>query len=123
MLFRSENLRRGAEVAKLFNEAGILCIAAFLAPDEGVRQKAADCVWRDRFLVVHLSAPIEVCRQRDTEGHYAKADKGEMPMFPGVSAPYDVPAKPDLILPTHQLSVADCVERLVELLESKGILA
>ena len=120
---RSENLRRGAEVAKLFNDAGMLCIAAFLAPEESVRQKAADCVGRERFLVVHLSAPLEVCRQRDTEGHYAKADSGEMAMFPGVSAPYDIPTKPDLVLPTHQLSVADCVERLLELLESKGLLS
>ena len=59
---RSENLRRSAEAAKLLNDAGLICIAAFLAPEEAVRQKAADVVGRERFLVVHLDAPIEVCR-------------------------------------------------------------
>jgi bifunctional enzyme CysN/CysC len=120
---RSENLRRSVEVAKLFNDAGILCIGAFVAPDEEVRQKAAERVGRDRFLVVHLSAPIEVCRQRDTDGHYALADSGEMANFPGVTAPYEPPAKPDLVLPTHEWPVAKCVDALVALLESRGILS
>ena len=120
---RSENLRRSVEVAKLFNDAGILCIGAFVAPDEEVRQKAAERVGRDRFLVVHLSAPIEVCRKRDTDGHYALADSGEMANFPGVTAPYEPPAKPDLVLPTHEWPVAKCVDALVALLESRGILS
>jgi len=119
---RSENLRRSVEVARLFNDAGILCIGAFVAPDEDVRQKAADRVGRDRFLVVHLAAPIDVCRQRDTDGHYKLADAGELANFPGVSAPYEPPAEPDLVLPTHEWPVAKCVDALIELLESRGIL-
>jgi len=117
---RSENLRRSAEVARLMNGAGLVCIAAFVAPEEDVRQKAADVVGRDRFLVVHLSAPVEVCRQRDTDGHYAKADAGEMVEFPGVSAPYEEPTTPDLVLPTHELPVEDCVDRIWQLLEARG---
>lgn len=117
---RSENLRRGAEVAKLMNDAGLICVAAFLAPDEAVRQKAADCVGRERFLVVHLNAPLEVCKARDTEGQYAAADRGEIAMFPGISAPYEAPTQPDLVLATDKLNVEECVDRLVELLEAKG---
>lgn len=119
---RSENLRRSAEVARLFNGAGIICLAAFVAPDEAIRQKAAHVVGRERFLVVHLSAPLEVCRQRDVDGHYAQADKGEIALFPGVSAPYDPPTAPDLVLPTHELPVEACVERILSLLEERGIL-
>ncbi|MFM7109232.1 MAG: sulfate adenylyltransferase subunit CysN [Planctomycetaceae bacterium] len=117
---RSENLRRSVEVARLFNEAGIIVLAAFLAPDEAVRQKAAERVGRDRFLVVHLAAPAEVCRTRDADGHYALADSGQIANFPGVSAPYEPPAKPDLVLPTHEWPVGRCVDAIVSLLESRG---
>jgi len=118
---RSENLRRSAEVAKLFNDAGLLCIAAFVAPDEEVRRKAAERVGADRFLVVHLSAPIDVCRGRDTDGHYPRADAGELPNFPGVTAPFEPPQRPDLVLPTHEWPVDRCVDALVALLESRGL--
>jgi bifunctional enzyme CysN/CysC len=119
---RSENLRRSVEVAKLFNDAGMLCIAAFVAPDEAVRRKAAERVGVDRFLVVHLAAPVEVCRTRDTEGHYRLADQGELANFPGVSAPYEPPATPDLVLPTHEWPVARCVDAIVKLLDSRGMI-
>ena len=118
---RSENLRRSVEVARLFNDAGILCIGAFVAPDEDVRQKAADRVGRDRFLVVHLAAPVDVCRQRDTDGHYKLADAGELANFPGVSAPYEPPAEPDLVLPTHEWPVGRCVAAVIALLEERGL--
>jgi bifunctional enzyme CysN/CysC len=118
---RSENLRRSAEAAKLLNDAGLICVAAFLAPEEAVRQKAAEVVGRDRFLVVHLEAPLEICRQRDQEGLYAKADEGEIANFPGVSAPYEPPAKPDLVLNTAELDVDECVKRIITLLEQRKI--
>lgn len=117
---RSENLRRSAEVAKLMNDAGLVCIAAFLAPREEVRQKAAEVVGNERFLVVHLNAPIEVCRDRDQEGLYGAADEGEIANFPGVSAPYEDPANADLVLGTHELDVDACVEKIMELLSEKG---
>ena len=119
---RSENLRRSVEVARLFNDAGMLCIAAFVAPDEAVRRKAAERVGSDRFLVVHLAAPVEVCRTRDTDGHYTLADRGELANFPGVSAPYDPPVSPDLVLPTHEWTVSRCVDAVVKLLESRGVI-
>lgn len=119
---RSENLRRSAEVAKLFNDAGLICIAAFVAPNEEVRQKAAEVIGRDRFVVVHAAAPVEICRERDTRGHYAKADTGEMLNFPGVSAPYDVPEHADLVLPTHEIGVSECVDKIVKLLKERDII-
>ena len=120
---RSENLRRSAEVARLFNDAGLICLASFVAPEEAVRQKVADRLGSERFLVVHLAAPLEVCRDRDTQGHYALADAGEITNFPGVSAPYETPAKPDLTLATHEKSLSECVDAVLTLLESRGILA
>jgi bifunctional enzyme CysN/CysC len=119
---RSENLRRSAEVARLFNDAGVIVLAAFVAPEEAIRQKAAATIGRERFLVVHLSAPLEVCRQRDTDGHYKLADSGEMALFPGVSSPYEPPAQPDLVLETAKLPVDQCVEKILALLESCGVL-
>ncbi|MBM4011543.1 MAG: sulfate adenylyltransferase subunit CysN [Planctomycetes bacterium] len=118
---RSENLRRSVEVAHLFNDAGVICLAAFVAPDEEVRRKAAERIGRGRFLVVHLAAPVEICRTRDSDGHYAQADAGEIANFPGVSAPYEPPVNPDLVLPTHEWPAAKCVDAVIELLESRGM--
>jgi len=120
---RSENLRRSAEVAKLMNDAGLICITAFLSPREKVRQKAADVVGRERFLVVHLNAPIDVCRQRDQEGMYGAADEGEIANFPGVSAPYEEPVAADLVLGTHELDVDECIARMMQLLADRGVAA
>jgi bifunctional enzyme CysN/CysC len=120
---RSENLRRSAEVARLMNEAGLICIGAFVAPDEAVRQKAADVIGRERFLLVHLDAPLEVCRQRDQEGQYQRADSGEIANFPGISAPYDVPSQPDLVLETATCGVDACIDRILDLLQQKGVIA
>jgi bifunctional enzyme CysN/CysC len=119
---RSENLRRSVEVARVVNDAGLICIAAFLAPEEAVRRKAAERLGADRFLVVHLSAPVDVCRTRDSDGHYALADAGELANFPGVSAPYEPPANPDLVLPTHEWPVGRCVDALIALLESRQVI-
>jgi bifunctional enzyme CysN/CysC len=120
---RSENLRRSAEVAKLMNDAGLICVGAFVAPNAQVREKTAEVVGADRFITVYLSAPVEVCRGRDTEGMYAAADSGEIVDFPGVSAPYEAPTAADLVLPTHEISVEQCVDRIVELLEQREVLA
>jgi bifunctional enzyme CysN/CysC len=118
---RSENLRRGAEVARLMNDTGLICLAAMVAPSEEVRQKAAEVIGRDRFLVVYLSAPIDVCRQRAEGNPYAQAEAGEIANFPGVSFPYDAPTCPDLTLPTHELSLDECVDRILSLLADKGV--
>jgi bifunctional enzyme CysN/CysC len=120
---RSENLRRSSEVAKLFNDAGLIVLAAFVAPEEAVRTKVADAIGHERFVVVHLDAPLEVCRQRDTEGHYALAEKGELTQFPGVSAPYEPPVSPDLKLATDKLKVGECVEKIIGLLQTRGFIS
>lgn len=114
---RSENLRRAAEVAKFFNESGLICIASFVAASADVREKVKKEIGEDRFIEVYLSSPIEVCRQRDRKGHYEKADKGEFTDIPGVSAPYDVPQSPNLVLETDKLSVEECVDRIMRILE------
>ena len=116
---RSENLRRSMEVAKLMNEAGLISVCSFVAPSEAIRQRARASVGQERFLVVHLSAPIEVCRQRDAQGLYASADAGETASVPGVSFTYEPPVEPDLVLPTHELSVEQSVEQLLQLLRDR----
>ncbi len=117
---RSENLRRSAEVARVINEAGLICICAFLAPSRLARDKASDVIGSERFLEIHLDAPIDVCRARDREGMYPLADRGEIANFPGVSAPYEAPEAPDLRLGTDALDVETCVERILELLRARG---
>ncbi|UUO05981.1 sulfate adenylyltransferase subunit CysN [Blastopirellula sp. J2-11] len=119
---RSENLRRGSEIAALMNGAGMICICAFTAPNEDVRQKAAEVVGKDRFVVVHLSAPIEVCRQRDDSGLYEKADSGEIANFPGVSYEFEPPTSPDLMLPTHELEVSESVDKIMALLKERNVI-
>jgi bifunctional enzyme CysN/CysC len=120
---RSENLRRGAEVARLINQAGLITIAAFVAPAADVRDKVRKTIGAENFIEVYLSAPVEVCRERDTDGMYAKADAGEIRDFPGVSATYEAPTSPDLDLPTHELSVDQCVDRIVALLTSRKMIS
>jgi bifunctional enzyme CysN/CysC len=118
---RSENLRRSANVARYLNDAGLICIAAFLAPTADVREKARAAIGDERFLEVHVDAPIEVCRARDRDGWYARADAGEILDFPGVSGGYEPPAAPALALDTTTLSVDASVERLVQLLRDRGV--
>jgi bifunctional enzyme CysN/CysC len=119
---RSENLRRAAEVAKLMNGAGLICIASFVAPSEAVRQRAAAELGDGNLLVVHVDAPVELCRERDRRGQYTAADSGEIANFPGVSAPYEPPSAPDLVLDTAKHGISACVDALIELLEQRGVI-
>lgn len=97
----SENLRRAAEVARLLNDSGQICIAAFVAPEKTMLDRFTQIVGEERVFHIHMSTPVEVCRQRDTTGRYAAADTGEIQGFPGVQAPYEVPNKPDLVIDTE----------------------
>ena len=119
---RSENMRRGAEIAKIVNDSGLICLAAILAPNEAVRQRAKEAVGSERFFVVHLSAPLDVCRTRAAD-YYKKVDDGELTSIPGVTAPYDAPSSPDLVLPTHEIEVEESVARVMTLLREKGIIS
>ncbi|MCL4108856.1 UNVERIFIED_CONTAM: hypothetical protein GTU68_050480 [Idotea baltica] len=119
---RSENLRRSAYLANILNDAGIICIAAFVAPNAVVREKVAGVVGMDRFLTVHVDAPLELCRERDSRGQYAEADAGKLKEFTGVTAPYEVPESPALILKTGEQSVDECATAVINLLKEKGFL-
>ena len=119
---RSENLRRVSEVARLLNTQGLLVVAALVAPKADVRQRARELIGDDRYLEVFVDTPLEVCRERDQHGLYEAADRGEIPMFPGVSAQYDRPQDADLVVDTSRQSVEDCVDAIVELLRQRGVL-
>lgn len=113
---RKENIRRIAEVSKLFVDTGIVTIAAFISPSETMRQMAASIIGRDDFMEVYVSTPIEECERRDVKGLYAKARRGEIKDFTGVSAPFDVPAHPALELDTSVLSLEESVSQLLKLI-------
>lgn len=119
---RSENLRRSGHLAHILNDAGLICLASFVAPSEDVRQKVGTLIGEDRFLVVHVATSLEVCRERDTKGQYKLADEGELPNFPGVTAKYEIPENPDLVLNAADQSIDACADAVIELLRSKQII-
>src|SRR5438093_4830888 len=99
---RKENIRRVGEVARLFAEAGMICVHAFISPYRADLQLARAMAPAGKFIEVYLNAPLEICEQRDWKGLYAKARAGEIKDFTGISAPYEPPLQADLQLPTHQ---------------------
>lgn len=113
---RMENIRRIAEISKLFVDTGIVTIAAFISPDEAMRKLACDIIGREDFIEVYVNTPLEVCEERDVKGLYAKARKGDIKNFTGISAPFEGPAHPDLCLDTSALSLKECVDRLLDLI-------
>jgi adenylylsulfate kinase len=113
---RVENIRRIAEVSKLFIDSGIITIAAFISPNEEIRTMAADIIGRDDFLEIYVSTPIEECEKRDVKGLYAKARRGEIKNFTGISAPFEAPKNPALELDTSRLSLEESVNRLLDLI-------
>lgn len=113
---RMENIRRIAEISKLFVDTGIVTIAAFISPDEAMRKLACDIIGREDFIEVYVNTPLEVCEERDVKGLYAKARKGNIKNFTGISAPFEAPAHPDLCLDTSALSLKECVDRLLDLI-------
>jgi bifunctional enzyme CysN/CysC len=119
---RSENLRRSAHLAHILNDAGLICIASFVAPAEDVRQKVGKLIGAQRFLVVHVATPLEVCRHRDTKGQYEQADAGLLPNFPGVTARYEPPEHPDLVIDAAAQSIEQCVDAVIALLRTKGVI-
>jgi len=106
---RQENIRRVGEVARLFADAGLICIVALISPYRRERERARAAAPPGRFIEVYVNAPLAVCERRDPKGLYARARAGELKEFTGVSAPYERPAKPELELRTDQTDVADCV--------------
>jgi adenylyl-sulfate kinase len=113
---RAENIRRVAEVAKLFSEAGVICITAFISPYREDRNLARK-ILPGRFVEVYVNAPLAVCEQRDPKGLYAKARAKEIKEFTGISAPYEPPLHPEIELRTDQMTVAECVTRILDHLQ------
>jgi len=109
---RTENIRRTAEVAHLFNNAGMIVIAAMISPYRADRAMARDIIGAERFVEVHISASLAVCEARDCKGLYAKARSGQIAQFTGISSPYEAPDNPSLVLDTGQLSLEAAVSVL-----------
>lgn len=116
---RRENIRRIAEIARLMNDAGLVVITAFISPYRADRQMAREIIGADRFIEVHIDAPLEVCERRDPKGLYRKARRGELPDFTGVTAPYETPENPDMVLATALSPVEDCVRELLAVVSAR----
>ena len=116
---RRENIRRIAEVGRLFVDTGIITIAAFISPTEEVRQMAQQIIGSDDFKEIYISTPLEECERRDVKGLYARARRGEVKNFTGISAPFEAPKHPALSLDTSRLSLEESVNRLVTFLNEE----
>lgn len=119
---RSENIRRIGEVAKLFCDANVIILAAFISPYRDDRDLARKLVPEGRFMEVYCDAPIEICEKRDPKGLYEKARSGEIADFTGISAPYEPPPKPEVILKTGLETVEESTRRVLNLLADKRII-
>lgn len=111
---RAENLRRIAEMVKLFLDAGIICMSAFISPLSADRQKVKEIINRDRFFEVYVKCPLEVCEERDVKGLYKMARQGKIKNYTGISAPYEEPSDPDLVLETANYSLDQCVDQVID---------
>jgi adenylylsulfate kinase len=116
---RKENLRRIAEVARLFMDAGVVVLAAFISPYREDRAFVRDTVGADSFFEIFVKCPVDVCENRDPKGLYKKARAGVIKGYTGVDAPYEEPEQPDLALSTDELTVADSVQKVLDLLDSR----
>ena len=119
---RIENIRRIGEVAKLFRDAGIINLTAFISPYRRDREMARALSSEEDFVEVFVDAPLEVCEQRDPKGLYKKARAGSIPNFTGISAPYEPPEHAEVHLHTADKGIQDCVDQLVDYLITQGYL-
>ncbi len=111
---RTENIRRIAEVSKLFMNCGIITINCFVSPTKAIRNAAKEIIGEDDFLEVYINAPFEICEQRDVKGLYKKARNGEIKNFTGLDAPFEAPENPFLEIKTDSLSVEEAVDSVVQ---------
>lgn len=114
---RRENIRRIAEVGKLFVDTGVITLAAFISPTAELREMAAGIIGHRDFKEIYVSTPLATCEERDVKGLYARARRGEVENFTGITAPFEAPASPALALDTSRLSLDESVGRLLGLLE------
>lgn len=116
---RHENIRRIAEVARLFVDAGMVTITAFISPRKEDRGVAKGIIGQENFLEIFVNTPLEVCEQRDVKGLYKKARKGEIKGFTGVDAPYENPVDPDIEIKTTEESIEESVDRILREIKIK----
>lgn len=118
---RVENIRRVGEMAKLFLEAGVISLTAFISPFRSDRRKVRSLVPHGDFLEIYCDCPLEICEMRDVKGLYKRARAGEIKNFTGISSPYEVPENPELKVATGQLPLNESVARVIGLLRDRGV--
>lgn len=111
---RNENIRRIAEVGKLFCECGIITISAFISPTHSIRSMARAIIGSENFFEVYISTPLEVCEQRDPKGLYKKARAGVIQDFTGISAPYEIPENANLVIDTTHISIEEATHQIIQ---------
>lgn len=116
---RVENIRRIAEIGKLFVDTGVITIAAFISPNNELREMASNIIGKENFVEVYISTPIEECEKRDVKGLYAKARRGEIKNFTGISAPFEAPQDAALSIDTSKHSIKESVDMLLDLILPK----
>ncbi len=119
---REENIRRIGEVSKLFLEAGVIVLTAFISPFRSDRKKVRGLAPHGDFIEIYCKCPLEICEERDVKGLYKKAREGKIPEFTGISSPYEEPTNPELTLDTSKLSVEESVQTVIQLLIERSIL-
>jgi len=119
---RAENLRRIAEMVKLFVDAGVISLTAFISPLEEDRKKVKEIIGPEDVIEIFCNCPLEICEQRDVKGLYKKAREGKIKNYTGISAPYEPPENPDLELFTGYQSIDECIERIIKELVRRGII-
>ena len=119
---RTENIRRISEMAKLFVDAGVISLTAFISPIKEDRERARNLLPHGDFIEVYVKASIDTCEGRDVKGLYKKARAGEIPHFTGISSPYELPENPEITIDTENSSVDECVNTLLATLEQRGII-
>ncbi|MFZ3053829.1 MAG: adenylyl-sulfate kinase [Sulfuricurvum sp.] len=119
---RVENIRRIGEVSRLFVDAGLIVISAFISPFRSDREIVRELVDEAEFIEVFIDTPIDVCEQRDPKGLYQKARKGEIAFFTGISSPYEAPQEPEIHLQTEEQGIQGCISMIIDYLEQKGYL-
>ena len=116
---RDENIRRIAETAVLFKDAGLITLVSFISPFRKMRQFARERAGQEYFVEIYVKADVETCASRDPKGLYKKAQKGEIKDFTGVSSPYEVPQKAEIVLDTARFSVETCAKQVLEYLNKR----
>jgi adenylylsulfate kinase len=118
---RVENIRRVGEVSKLFVEAGVITLTAFISPFRSDRKRVRSLVPHGDFLEIYCRCALEVCEQRDVKGLYKRARAGEILEFTGISSPYEEPENPELVVETGRYSLEECTTKVLALLQARGI--